>query len=85
MTSNQIAYQNMLENQRHNLTAEFETNRSNVAKEKETHRSNLENERVNRTNAVTKGFESITKGFKHIGDFGKSLFGITKFDPWGGR
>lgn len=58
MTSNQIAYQEHLENVRSNMTREreterdnraklAETNRSNLVKEKETQRSNLANEAEN--------------------------------------
>lgn len=57
MTTNQIAYQRLLEEsranqaqeaelRRSNLARETETNRSNVAKETETHRSHKANEAI---------------------------------------
>lgn len=44
MTSNQIAYQTLKENERSNKAREDETARSNRAKEDETKRSNLATE-----------------------------------------
>lgn len=53
MTRNQIEYRAHLENVRHNLVTEGETNRSNVARETETTRSNLATEKeVNRSNVA---------------------------------
>lgn len=77
MTSNQIAYQNMLENQRHNVAAEFETARSNKAREAETRRSNLANEDLKAYDVATSGIERITKGFYNVG---KTLTGFHLFD-----
>nr|AVX53418.1 putative ORF1 [Marmot picobirnavirus] len=48
MTTNQIAYHNLLETQRTNKEKERETNRANIAKESEMFRSNRESERENR-------------------------------------
>lgn len=51
MTGNQIAYWNLVENQRANKAKEAENYRSNVAKETETNRSNLIKEgETNRSN-----------------------------------
>lgn len=53
MTRNQIEYRAHLENVRHNLATEGETNRSNVARETETNRSNLASEKeTNRSNVA---------------------------------
>lgn len=46
MTSNQIAYQSLLETRRANQAKELENYRSNSAKETETHRANVAAERV---------------------------------------
>lgn len=55
MTANQIAWQEHLENVRHNTTTEGETNRHNVVTEVETNRTNLANEDIKReTNAINK-------------------------------
>lgn len=59
MTTNQIAYQNMLsqraanlETARANKAREEETHRSNVAKEVETNRSNLVTEKIANRNSI---------------------------------
>lgn len=44
MTSNQIAYTNLVEQSRHNLAGEQETNRHNIATEYEQNRTNTANE-----------------------------------------
>lgn len=46
MTSNQIAYQTLLESRRANQAKELENYRSNTAKEAETHRANTASEAV---------------------------------------
>lgn len=66
MTSNQLSFQSMLENQRHNRETEAEAIRSNKAREAETHRSNLVNEGIGKANAYTKGFESVSKGLSNF-------------------
>lgn len=53
MTRNQIEYRAHLENVRHNIATEGETERSNVAREMETNRSNLAREKEeNRSNVA---------------------------------
>lgn len=52
MTTNQIAYNAMLENKRHNIATEYETQRSNVARETETSKHNRADELI-RTTANT--------------------------------
>lgn len=44
MTTNQVAYWNVVEAKRNHLAQEIETNRANLARESETHRSNIVNE-----------------------------------------
>lgn len=81
MTTNQVAYQNLLEaqrankaredeNRRSNIAREVETNRSNVAKETETNRSNLVNEREternNRYNNALGKVNAITSGVANV-------------------
>lgn len=46
MTSNQIAYQTLLESKRANQAKELENYRSNTAKEAEMHRANVASEAV---------------------------------------
>lgn len=46
MTQNQIAFQGHLENVRHNLATETETNRHNVVGEVETNRHNVQDEAI---------------------------------------
>lgn len=57
MTQNQIAYQNLKENQRANLAREGENLRSNLAKETETHRSNVQSETIGFGNLDQRVFE----------------------------
>ena len=62
MTTNQIAYMNAIESQRHNQASENETKRSNIARETETHRANVANEK-NTENGQALSFASSFLGF----------------------
>lgn len=57
MTQNQIAYHNMLENQRANIAREDELNRSNKARESENTRANLASEGIGIGNLKQRAFE----------------------------
>lgn len=65
MTANQLAYLNLMEQQRKRISELAETRRSNLAKEAETNRSNLakekETNRANTMNEVVKIGELVNK------------------------
>lgn len=85
MTSNQVSYWNLIEQQRSNREREKETNRSNLIKEGETHRSNVAKERENERSNQVKEMETARHnrtqeelGYlelptKYIGSVGKAF------------
>lgn len=82
MTTLQVAYQQALEQERHNREMERETARSNVARENETARSNVAREtETNRANVAQeslKGSENATKWVDSVNKVltgGKGIFG----------
>lgn len=63
MTTNQIAYNTLLENQRHNKAVEYEGYRHNVAVEDYNNRSLME---TNRHNLATESLQKYDTDLRHI-------------------
>lgn len=80
MTTNQVGYWNMKENERANQARELETNRSNLAKEAETVRSNkareLETERANKAAEKYKEDMKAVEWINSIGNLAKGIGSI---------
>lgn len=87
MTTLQVAYQQALEQERHNREMERETNRSNVAKETETNRSNVAKEsetyrsnlarevETNRANVAQEGLIRTQNAIKWVDVINKTVTG----------
>lgn len=76
MTTLQVAYQQALEQERHNREMEREAKRSNVAKETETVRSNLAREtETNRSNKAQEALKTSETATKWVDAINKTLTG----------
>jgi vacuolar-type H+-ATPase subunit I/STV1 len=81
MTKNQLEYQSLREDKRHNEISEAETKRSNLAKETETNRSNLAEEletkthnRISETNEGNKNaITGLTGTLNSLGNIMKGV------------
>lgn len=76
MTTLQVAYQQALEQERHNREMERETNRSNSAREAETYRSNVAKEtETHRSNTVQEKQNALEVTAKWLDTTNKVLTG----------